>query len=141
MKQFTFQKEKGDFLNAFLRRGKKKNLNIILSGDKFEISLQREKFLEGEGAIPVSFRGKVSEERGATVLKGKFTYGLYLDTLVAVAILLIAARLVWSILNGQTDNIILCGIVTVVLLFVMGYVHEKAKAAKKIILDFFNDTF
>lgn len=141
MKQFQSKKEKNEIINTLKVMGKKKNLNVLTKQDKVEIFLQREKFSADEGAIPVRFCGKFLKEQESTVLKGKFTYGFYLYTLVFVAILLIAVRFGLSVWQKQTDNIVLCGIVAVVLLLVMVYVRHKAKSAKKYISDFLMQVF
>ena len=72
-------------------------------------------------------------------LKGKFSYGFNLYTLVIIAAILIVARFVWSAFQNQVDNMILCGIVTALLIVVIIVVNVKAKPAKRILTEFLDD--
>ena len=118
---------------------KKKHLNIIQNQDKIQISLNAEEFKNGEADIPVNFRGKISENDGMTTLKGRFVYGFYLYILVIAAIVLSAARFAWSAYQNQTDNMILCGIVSAALIVVVLVINRKSKIAKEIIIKFLQE--
>lgn len=139
MKKFTYQYEKTELINLLNTKAKKKHLNIIQNQDKIQISLNTQDFKNGEADIPVSFRGRISENDGMTILKGRFVFGLYLYILVIAAIMLVAARFVWSAYQKQTDNMILCGIVSIVLIVVVLIVSRKSKAAREIISQFLRE--
>lgn len=139
MKQFEYNQEESSLTKVLQAKAEKKKLQVISDAHRIQIFLKPEAFKNGEADIPVSFRGKfVAKEKG-TLLQGKFTYGFYLYTLVFIAILLIVARFVWSAYQGQQDNMILCGIVTIVLIVVMAFVRQKSKPAKAIIEELLKD--
>ena len=137
--EFKINRDKKTLLNVMKSKGEKKNIKVVSFGDKIEISLESGKYTNGEDNIPVTFKGKISEEKDTGIVMGHFSYGFYLYTLVIFAAVLIAARFVWSVIQKQVDNMILCGIVTVLLIIVMTVVHLKASKGKKVIEDFLRD--
>ncbi|MCR5737962.1 MAG: hypothetical protein K6G64_09955 [Eubacterium sp.] len=139
MKQFTYNQEESSLVKVIQAKAEKKKLQVIAQNHKLQIFLKAEEFHGGEADVPVSFRGKMTAKENGTVLLGRFTYGFYLYTMVIVAALLIAARFIWSAYQNQKENMILCGIVTVVLVFVMMFVRSKSKKAKGIMEEFLND--
>ena len=139
MKQFEYNQEESSLTKVLQAKAEKKNLQVISDSHRIQIFLKPEAFKNGEADIPVSFRGKFVSKENGTLLQGKFTYGFYLYTLVFVAILLIVARFIWSAYQNQQDNMILCGIVTLVLFAVMVFVRQKSKTAKALIEELLND--
>lgn len=137
--KFNYNRNKIELLRVMKSKGEKKNLKVIQHQDKIKISLEPGKFLEGEDAIPVTFQGKITESEGECFLCGNYRYGFNLTTLVFVAALLIIARFVWSASQNQTDNMILCAIVSGLLIIVICIVWVKSKPAKKIINDFLSN--
>lgn len=136
MKSFEFNRQQSELLKVLKAKAEKQNLEVISTENQIQIFLKVDEFKNGEADIPVNFKGKFSEEHGKTILRGKFSYGFYLYTMVFVALLLIAARFSWSAYKGQVDNMILCGIVTLILSIVMVIVNNKSKKAKIVIEDF-----
>ncbi|MCR5703239.1 MAG: hypothetical protein K6G85_01350 [Eubacterium sp.] len=139
MKQFEYNQEESSLTKVLQAKAEKKNLQVISDSHRIQIFLKPEAFKNGEADIPVSFRGKFVPKENGTFLQGKFTYGFYLYTLVFVAILLIVVRFIWSAYQNQQDNMILCGIVTLVLFAVMVFVRQKSKTAKALIEELLND--
>ena len=137
--EFQYNRDKQTVINVLKRKAEKKNLKVDNNQENVEVSLESGKFQNGEDYIPVTFKGKISDDDSGSVLKGGFYYGFYLYTLVIVAAILIVARFAWSVIEKQMGNIILCGIVTVLLAIVVIVVMVKSKKAKEIILDCLND--
>jgi len=94
---------------------------------------------ETQTPIPVCFKGKIIAEKDGTEIKGRFSNGFYLSTLLYVAIILIGVRLVASVYQQQMDNIILCGIVTVLLVVVYLVADVKGKPLRNKIAEMLNN--
>lgn len=139
MKTFSYNRNQTEFMRVMKSKAEKKGLYVTAMDDRLQVSLQSDKFSDGENAVPVIFKGKLTGTEEACSLKGKFCYGFYLYTLVIVAAVLIVARFAWSAYQKQTDNMILCGIVTLILIIVIYVVHIKSRPAKRIICDFLGD--
>lgn len=137
--EFSYNRKKAELLRVMKSKAEKKNIKITESGGKLTAALEAGKFSNGEDAIPVTFKGKFTEEGTKYTLKGKFTYGFYLYTMIIVAALFIVARFVWSASQNQVDNMILCGIVTALLIVVIVVVYIKSKPAKKVLTEFLED--
>lgn len=137
--EFQYNRDKQTVINVLKRKAAKKNLKVVNNLGKIEVSLESGKFHNGEDYIPVIFKGRISDVDTHSVLKGGFSYGFYLYTLVIVAVVLIVARFIWSVIERQMGNIILCGVVTVLLTIVVVVVRVKSKKAKEIILDCLKD--
>lgn len=137
--KFSYNRDKAELLRVMKSKAEKKNIRITESGDKLTASLEAGKFSNGEDAIPVTFKGAFNEDEKQCSLQGKFTYGFNLYTMVIVAAILIVARFSWSAYQKQVENMILCGIVTVLLIIVMVVVNIKAKSAKQILTEFLED--
>lgn len=120
-------------------KAEKKNINVTKNKEKISIMLETGKFANGEDAIPVTLCGKLTDTEKGSVFKGKYTYGFYLYTMVIVAAILIVARFSWSMYQKQTDNMILCGIVTILLIVMMMIVNKKSKAGKQVIEAFLEE--
>ncbi len=131
--RYQYNKNKEQVIDAIKLRAQKKNVSFAKQDGSILLSLEHGKFKNGEDSIPVVFKGKINEDEGKTIVNGKFSYGFNLYTLVIVAIILIIARFVWSFYQNQTDNMVLCGIVTLLLLIVIAVVNVKSKTAKSII--------
>lgn len=119
-------------------KAEKKGVSVVAYGNKTEISLDYEKY-KNESIVPVMFKGRFEDGENQCSLKGRFVYGFYLYTMVIVAAILIIARFIASYVQNQKDNMIMCGVVTLLLIIVVCVVHVKSKPAKKIISDFLND--
>lgn len=137
--EFQYNRDKQTVINVLKRKAAKKNLKVENHLDKIEISLESGKFHNGEDYIPVTFKGKIVNEGNKSILKGSFFYGFYLYTLVIIAAVLIIARFIWSVLQRQMGNLILCGIVTVLLAIVIAVVMTKSKKAKELMKECLND--
>lgn len=137
--EFQFNRDKATLLNVMKNKAVKKNLKMKSNEDRVEICLENGKFHNGEDAIPVVFKGKLKEDRGICSLTGRFTYGFYLYSLVILAIVLIVVRFVWSVWKNQTNNIILCGIVSALLIIVIVVVQIKSRKSRMIIEEFLNN--
>ena len=137
--EFHYNRDKQSVVNVLKRKAAKKNLKVENHFDKIKISLEPGKFQNGEDYIPVTFKGKIANEGNKSILKGSFSYGFYLYTLVIVAAILIIARFIWSVLQRQMGNLILCGIVTDLLAIVIAVVMIKSKKAKELMKECLND--
>lgn len=138
MKSFKFNRKKEDLLPVMKAKAEKANIKMTKEKDKISLMLETGKFQNGEDAVPVIFKGKITNTETGCTFDGKYTYGFYLYTLVIVAAILIVARFSWSAYQHQMDNMILCGIVTVLLL-VDCCVTKKSKGGKKVIENLLNN--
>lgn len=137
--EFKYNRNKTELLRIMKSKGEKKNLKIITESDRVQVRLESGKFSNGEDSIPVVFKGKITEsdnESYGCSVTGRFSYGFNLYTLVIVAAALIIARFIWSAYQNQTDNMILCGLVAVILVIVVCIVMIKSKPAEKLITNF-----
>lgn len=137
--KFEYNRDKKTLLNVMDSKAKKKNIVVKEHDNKLEITLASGKFGDSVEAVPVTFKGSISETENECRIEGKFTFGFYLYTLVIVAVALIIARFSWSVYKMQTQNMILCGIVAVILIIVVAVVVAKATKPKEIITEFLND--
>ena len=137
MKSFKFNRKKEDLLPVMKAKAEKANIKMTKEKDKISLMLETGKFQNGEDAVPVIFKGKITNT-GCT-FNGKYTYGFYLYTLVIVAAILIVARFSWSAYQHQMDNMILCGIVTVLLIGLIVVVTKKSKGGKNVIENLLNN--
>lgn len=134
--EFEYNRDKKSLINVMKSKAEKKNLKVDLENDKISITLEQGKFNNGEDAIPVTFKGKLADKSDKCIISGKFTYGFYLYGLVFFAAILIVARFVASAMQKQTDNIILCLVVTVLLAIVIVVVNFKSKKGKAVIEEY-----
>ena len=132
--EFEFNREKSSFIKVLKGKCEKNALKCSVEDNKIMI----ETFDNSEGklkdAIPAVFKGTIEAKENKTSIKGRFTNGFYLTTLVAVAAILIIARLSWSIYQKQLDNIIMCAIATAILVIVCVVVNIKGKKTKERII-------
>lgn len=132
--EFEFNREKSSFIKVLKGKCEKNALKCSVEESKIVI----ETFANAEGkledTIPAVFKGTIETKEDKTLIKGKFTNGFYLTTLVAVAAILIIARLSWSIYQKQLDNIIMCAIATAILVIVCVVVNIKGKKSKERII-------
>ena len=138
MKSFKFNRKKEDLLPVMKAKAEKANIKMTKEKDKISLMLETGKFQNGEDAVPVIFKGKITNTETGCTFDGKYTYGFYLYTLVIVAAILIVARFSWSAYQHQMDNMILCGIVTVLLIGLIVVVTKKSKGGKKVIENLLN---
>lgn len=139
MKSFKFNRKKEDLLPVMKAKAEKANIRMTKEKDKISLMLETGKFQKGEDAVPVIFKGKITNTETGCTFDGKYTYGFYLYTLVIVAAILIVARFSWSAYQHQMDNMILCGIVTVLLIGLIVVVTKKSKGGKNVIENFLNN--
>ena len=132
--EFEFNREKSSFIKVLKGKCEKNALKCSVEENK----IMTETFDNSEGkledAIPAVFKGTIEAKENKTSIKGRFTNGFYLTTLVAVAAILIIARLSWSIYQKQLDNIIMCAIATAILVIVCVVVNIKGKKTKERII-------
>ena len=139
MKSFKFNRKKEDLLPVMKAKAEKANIKMTKEKVKISLMLETGKFQNGEDAVPVIFKGKITNTETGCTFDGKYTYGFYLYTLVIVAAILIVARFSWSAYQHQMDNMILCGIVTVLLIGLIVVVTKKSKGGKKVIENLLNN--
>ena len=139
MKSFKFNRKKEDLLPVMKAKAEKANIKMTKEKDQISLMLETGKFQNGEDAVPVIFKGKITNTETGCTFDGKYTYGFYLYTLVIVAAILIVARFSWSAYQHQMDNMILCGIVTVLLIGLIVVVTKKSKGGKKVIENLLNN--
>ena len=139
MKSFKFNRKKEDLLPVMKAKSEKANIKMTKEKDKIFLMLETGKFQNGEDAVPVIFKGKITNTETGCIFDGKYTYGFYLYTLVIVAAILIVARFSWSAYQHQMDNMILCGIVTVLLIGLIVVVTKKSKGGKNVIENLLNN--
>ena len=139
MKSFKFNRKKEDLLPVMKAKAEKANIKMTKEKDKISLMLETGKFQNGEDAVPEIFKGKITNTETGCIFDGKYTYGFYLYTLVIVAAILIVARFSWSAYQHQMDNMILCGIVTVLLIGLIVVVTKKSKGGKKVIENLLNN--
>ena len=93
---FNYNRNSEGTVKVMKSKGKKNNIKVVQQDKKhpaikLEISLGDDGKKQGEGLVPVIFKGKISDNDKGSTLTGKFTYGFYLYTLVIVAAILIQA--------------------------------------------------
>lgn len=137
--EYIVNRDNADLIKFMKTKADKIGLQCKFEDNKFIVEAKPGTDKYTQTPIPVVFQGKLSEESGQSKIVGKFTYGFYLTTLVIIAVILIVARLTWSIYQKQMDNIILCGIVTVLLIVVCVVVRIKGKELKTKIEEFLRD--
>lgn len=132
--EFEFNREKSSFIKVLKGKCKKNALKCSVEDNKIMIETFDNSEGKLEDAIPAVFKGTIEAKENKTSIKGRFTNGFYLTTLVAVAAILIIARLSWSIYQKQLDNIIMCAIATAILVIVCVVVNIKGKKTKERII-------
>lgn len=132
--EFEFNREKSSFIKVLKGKCEKNALKCSVEDNKIMIETFDNSEGKLEDAIPAVFKGTIEAKENKTSIKGRFTNGFYLTTLVAVAAILIIARLSWSIYQKQLDNIIMCAIATVILVIVCVVVNIKGKKTKERII-------
>lgn len=129
----TYEKNKDKLLEELKKAGKTKHIIIQENNNKIKIKVDPFSQLPEEQRFPVIFKGKIIEADNKTTIKGRFTYGFNFYTLVIVAILLIVARLVASIIQKQIDNIVLCVIALALLIVVIVMIIARTSSIKELI--------
>ena len=132
--EFEFNREKSSFIKVLKGKCEKNALKCSVEDNKIMIVTFDNSEGKLEDAIPAVFKGTIEAKENKTSIKGRFTNGFYLTTLVAVAAILIIARLSWSIYQKQLDNIIMCAIATAILVIVCVVVNIKGKKTKERII-------
>lgn len=132
--EFEFNREKSSFIKVLKGKCEKNALKCSVEENKIMIETFDNSEGKLEDAIPAVFKGTIEAKENKTSIKGRFTNGFYLTTLVAVAAILIIARLSWSIYQKQLDNIIMCAIATAILVIVCVVVNIKGKKTKERII-------
>ena len=132
--EFEFNREKSSFIKVLKGKCEKNALKCSVEDNKIMIETFDNSEGKLEDAIPAVFKVTIEAKENKTLIKGRFTNGFYLTTLVAVAAILIIARLSWSIYQKQLDNIIMCAIATAILVIVCVVVNIKGKKTKERII-------
>lgn len=132
--EFEFNREKSSFIKVLKGKCEKNALKCSVEDNKIMIETFDNSEGKLEDAIPAVFKGTIEAKENKTSIKGRFTNGFYLTTLVVVAAILIIARLSWSIYQKQLDNIIMCAIATAILVIVCVVVNIKGKKTKERII-------
>ena len=132
--EYEFNREKSSFIKVLKGKCEKNALKCSVEDNKIMIETFDNSEGKLEDAIPAVFKGTIEAKENKTSIKGRFTNGFYLTTLVAVAAILIIARLSWSIYQKQLDNIIMCAIATAILVIVCVVVNIKGKKTKERII-------
>ena len=132
--EFEFNREKSSFIKVLKGKCEKNALKCSVEDNKIMIETFDNSEGKLEDAIPAVFKGTIEAKENKTSIKGRFTNGFYLTTLVAVAAILIIARLSWSIYQKQLDNIIMCAIATAILVIVCVVGNIKGKKSKERII-------
>lgn len=132
--EFEFNREKSSFIKVLKGKCEKNALKCSVEDNKIMIETFDNSEGKLEDAIPAVFKGTIETKENKTSIKGRFTNGFYLTTLVAVAAIFIIARLSWSIYQKQLDNIIMCAIATAILVIVCVVVNIKGKKTKERII-------
>ena len=132
--EFEFNREKSSFIKVLKGKCEKNALKCSVEDNKIMIETFDNSEGKLEDAIPAVFKGTIEAKENKTSIKGRFTNGFYLTTLVAVAAILIIARLSWSIYQKQLENIIMCAIATAILVIVCVVVNIKGKKTKERII-------
>ncbi len=132
--EFEFNREKSSFIKVLKGKCEKNALKCSVEDNKIMIETVANSEGKLEDTIPAVFKGTIEAKENKTSIKGRFTNGFYLTTLVAVAAILIIARLSWSIYQKQLDNIIMCAIATAILVIVCVVVNIKGKKSKERII-------
>lgn len=99
--EFEFNREKSSFIKVLKGKCEKNALKCSVEDNKIMIETFDNSEGKLEDAIPAVFKGTIEAKENKTSIKGRFTNGFYLTTLVAVAAILIIARLSWSIYHKQ----------------------------------------
>lgn len=134
--EIKIEREKRDLIKFMKRKAEKSGLECTVEGEKLVVQTK----IDDTALIPVpvSFKGKITDAENGVIIKGKFSNGFYLTTLVILAAVLILARFAWSIYKMQMDNIILCLVVTILLVVVCAVTNVKGKPVRNTILEFLN---
>ena len=80
MKSFKFNRKKEDLLPVMKAKAEKANIKMTKEKDKISLMLETGKFQNGEDAVPVIFKGKITNTETGCIFDGKYTYGFYLYT-------------------------------------------------------------
>lgn len=136
MPEYIINRDKKDLIKFMKTKSERMGLQCIFDENKVTVEAKPGTDMYSQTPIPVMFQGKIVEEENTTRISGRFSYGFYFTTLVAVAVVLIIARLGWSLYKMQRNNIILCAIVIVLLIIVCGVVKIKGKDLKDKIEEF-----
>lgn len=130
--KYVINREKEDLLRFMKTKAEKTGLVCKAEREKLAIeSIPGDKNDNQEVHIPVTFRGKIEAEGDVTVIKGRFDYGFYYSTMLFLGATLIIARLILSLINRNTTNIILCGAAAVLLIGVVVVVNKSARPQKE----------
>lgn len=139
MREYIVNRSKDDLTKFMKTKADKIGLQCKFEENKLLVESKPGTDKYTQTPIPVMFKGKITEEESKTKISGRFSYGFYLTTLVIAAVILIIARLIASVYQKQLDNIILCGIVTVLLVIVIVVVRVRGKQLKGTIEEFLSN--
>ena len=111
-------------------KAEKEGLKCSVEGNNIVIESVTSEDGKSQVPIPVMFKGKIKTEEETVIVTGRINYGFYLSSLLAFSAVLISARLTASLIQKQKENMILCGIVTVLLILVATVTEIKGKPLK-----------
>lgn len=137
--KYTIKRDKDDLVKFMKTKADKEGLSCVVIGEEITIEAKPGEDSAGQTQVPVVFKGKIKMEDQTTIIQGKTGYGFYLSTLVCFAAILIVIRLIASIIQKQIENIILCGVVTLLLIIVVAVVNKMGKPLKSKIEHFFEN--
>ena len=95
--EFEFNREKSSFIKVLKGKCEKNALKCSVEDNKIMIETFDNSEGKLEDAIPAVFKGTIEAKENKTSIKGRFTNGFYLTTLVAVAAILIIAIIMVNI--------------------------------------------
>ena len=102
--EFEFNREKSSFIKVLKGKCEKNALKCSVEDNKIMIETFDNSEGKLEDAIPAVFKGTIEAKENKTSIKGRFTNGFYLTTLVAVAAILIIVCVVVNIKGKKTKE-------------------------------------
>ena len=137
--EISVNRNKSSLRKFMITKADKCGYDCKFQGDKFTLEQKPGESMNDRAPVPITFVGNISEKgEEESIITGKFNNGFFLSKLVWVAVALIFTRLLMSIVQKQIQNIVLCGIVTVLLIIVYIITTIKGKPLKKEMTDFLN---
>lgn len=138
--EISVNRNRSSLRKIMITKADKCGYDCKFQGDKFTLEQKPGESMKDRAPVPITFVGNITEKgEEESLITGKFNNGFFLSKLVWVAVALIVTRLIVSILQKQLNNIVLCGIVTVLLIIVYVVTAVKGKPLKKEMTDYLND--
>ncbi len=134
--KISVNQKKSDLKNLISNKSEKMGMRCKFTKDKIRLEAGTDEKSGEQAQIPVIFKGTLSEENGISIIKGRFSNGFYLTTLVIIAAILILARGAWSVYKNQTETIIMCVVVAIILIVVFVVILSRGRKTKLSMKDF-----